>query len=353
MNRSTMLAAGTLLFAILFIWDPVYSQTESAKVNQAYRVMCYNVENLFDTFDDSTTRDEEFTPEGERHWTNHKFYDKLNKVYKIIMAVGAWEPPAIIGFCEIENRYVLEKLIYDTPLSKFDYQIIHYESPDRRGIDVGMIYRRELFEPFHQQAIAVTFADDMSYKTRDILYVKGLIGDSKIIHLFINHWPSRYGGYLATVSRRRQAANVLKHCTDSILNVNPNAAIIIMGDFNDDPEDESISKVIGAKAPGDTILKNSYYNLSLSPQNNWNFGTLKYRESWNHFDQLMVSGNLLNYTKDLFIDKTGMQIFHADFLLEADEKYLGLKPYRTFTGFKYNGGYSDHLPIYFDLIIAR
>ncbi len=353
MNKPTMLAGIQLLFAVLFALSPVYSQTESAKVNQAFRVMCYNVENLFDTFDDSTTRDEEFTPKGERHWTNHKFYDKLNKVYKVIMAVGTWEPPAIVGFCEIENRYVLEKLIYDTPLSKFDYQIIHYESPDHRGIDVGLIYRRGYFEPFHHQAIAVTFADDTSYKTRDILYVKGLIGDKEIVHIFINHWPSRYGGYLATVSRRKQAAEVLKHNTDSILNINPNASIVIIGDFNDDPEDESINITIGAKAPGDTIRNTSYYNLSHSLQDDWVYGTLKYRESWNHFDQLIVTGNLLKPESGIYLDKTGMQVFHASFLLETDEKYLGLKPYRTFTGFKYNGGYSDHLPIYFDLIIAE
>jgi hypothetical protein len=216
-----------------------------------------------------------------------------------------------------------------------------------------MIYRRELFEPFHHEAIPVTFADDTSYKTRDILYVKGLIGNREMVHVFFNHWPSRYGGYLATVNRRKRAAEILKHCTDSILGINPKAAIIIMGDFNDDPEDESISMIMAAMTPSNNIIGTSYYNLSLSYQDDWDFGTLKYRESWNHFDQLIVSGNLIKPKSDVYVDKSRMLIFHADFLLEADQKYLGLKPYRTFTGYKYNGGYSDHLPIYFDLLIAE
>lgn len=351
-----ILLSNGLWLLLFFVCLPFYrldAQNSLSNSGESFRVMFYNVENLFDPYDDSLKRDEEFTPYGERHWTNYKFYDKLNKIYKVIMAVGEWQPPAIVGLSELENRFVLEKLIWETPLKNFDYKIIHHESPDRRGIDVGLIYRTSMFEPFHDEAIPVIFADDTSYKTRDILYVKGLIGGRQMVHIFINHWPSRYGGYLSTVNRRNEAAAILKQKTDSILSLTPNASIIIMGDFNDGPEDESFAKVLEAKLPETTIVPQNYYNLTLLKQYDWNFGTLKYRESWDIFDQVVVSGNLLIDDADLQVKDKKAHIFHADFLLEKDNTYLGYKPFRTFTGFKYNGGYSDHLPVFIDLIITN
>jgi len=338
-----------VLFFVLLTLNGVFAQSKDTVQHETFRLMFYNLENLFDPYDDSLKRDEEFTPNGERHWTNHKFYDKINKIYKVIVAVGEWQPPAIVGICEIENRFVVETLINKTPLKNYGYQIVHYESPDRRGIDVGLIYRSSMFELFYSEAIPVTFTDDTAYKTRDILYAKGLIGGRQMVHIFINHWPSRYGGYLATVDRRNHAAAILKQKTDSLLAANPSAAIVIMGDFNDGPQDESFSKVLKAKYPDTEIFNQDYYNLTLAKQENWNYGSLKYRENWDIFDQIVVSGNLLNPKSALrVIDKKAV-IFHADFLLEDDNSFLGQKPFRTFTGFKYNGGYSDHLPVFFDL----
>ncbi|MEZ5083825.1 MAG: hypothetical protein R2750_10305 [Bacteroidales bacterium] len=138
--------------------------------------MFYNVENLFDTKDDSLTNDNEFLPESDRHWDNHKFYTKLNRIYKVIIGVGEWEPPAIVGLCEIENRYVLNKLVYDTPLKTFNYKIVHYESPDERGIDVAMIYRPDIFSVDTSVAINISFPFDPESRTRDILYVRGRLG---------------------------------------------------------------------------------------------------------------------------------------------------------------------------------
>ncbi len=345
-------ATVNVLFFLLLV--PIFgiAQNDIPEDTDSFRIMFYNVENLFDPYDDSLTRDEEFTPEGERYWTNYKFYDKLNKVYKVIMAVGGWEPPAIVGLCEIENRFVLEKLIDETPLKNFGYRIVHHESPDRRGIDVALLYRESCFEPFYDEAIKVTFADDTAYHTRDILYVKGLLGQREMLHIFINHWPSRYGGYLATVERRNTAAQILKTHTDSILSVNPETAIVIMGDFNDGPTDESISKVIGAGNPDEEIVLGRYYNITLADQDGWNHGTIKYRADWDIFDQVIVSGYLLNDESGVQVYLDRAVIFHEDFLLEEDDRYLGIKPYRTFTGFKYNGGYSDHLPVYIDLNTA-
>lgn len=349
--KITNIAVKILFF--VFLSATAHSQETEMKPADGFRIMFYNVENLFDPYDDSLKRDEEFTPEGERHWTNYKFYEKLNKVYKVIMAVGEWEPPAIVGLCEIENRFVLDQLINKTPLKNFGYRIIHHESPDRRGIDVALLYRKDFFEPFSDQAIPVIFPDDTTYKTRDILYVKGLVGQKEMVHIFINHWPSRYGGYLATVERRNTAAKTLKLHTDSLLALNPQSAIIIMGDFNDGPEDESFKKVLKAKPPDDPVLNTSLYNLTLAPRNNWNYGTLKYRENWDVFDQVVVSGGLLSGESRLRIHLDRAEIFHDAFLLEKDERYLGLKPFRTFTGFKYNGGFSDHLPVFIDLIPAE
>ena len=149
--------------------------------------MFYNVENLFDTRDDSLKIDEEFLPDSERHWDNHKMYQKINNIYRILMAIGEWKPPAIIGLCEIENRFVLNQLVYKTPLQNLDYKIIHYDSPDRRGIDVGLIYRSSVLQVDTSLTFPVVFAEDPDSKTRDILYVKGILGGVDTLHLFVNH----------------------------------------------------------------------------------------------------------------------------------------------------------------------
>lgn len=328
-----------------------YSQKEDAGNAPGFRVMFYNVENLFDTYDDSLKRDEEFLPDGERSWNNRKFYDKINKIYKVIMSVGEWNPPAIIGLSEVENRFVLEKLIHETPLKNFNYRIIHHESPDIRGIDVAILYRENFFDPFYDEAIKVQFEDDTTYKTRDILYVKGLVDGKEMVHIFVNHWPSRYGGYMPTIERRNHAANILKGKTDSLFSINPSTSILIMGDFNDSPTDESFTKVLQTQKPHDEISGNVLYNLMLANIDDWRYGTLKYRESWDIFDQLVVSGNLLQASSGLQVADKNAHIFHGSFILEEDKTYLGMKPFRTFTGFKYNGGFSDHLPVYLDLIL--
>lgn len=327
------------------------AQTGDPGDGTRYRIMFYNVENLFDPLIDSTNRDEEFTPGGERRWTNKRLYDKINKIYKVIMAVGEYDPPAIIGLSEIENLRVLQKLIYETPLKNYGYRIIHHESPDWRGIDVALLYRGDLFQPFADSAIALTFADDTSYRTRDILYVKGLAMGREMLHIFVNHWPSRYGGYMNTIARRNDAAALLLSQVDSLKTALASPAIILMGDFNDDPTDESFAKVLQAKKPEHPFNPDALYNLMLVPDPEWPFGSLKYRESWNHFDQLIVTGTLLADTLQSHVKQQRAHIFHADFLLEPDETYLGQKPYRTYLGFRYQGGYSDHLPVYLDLEI--
>ncbi len=349
--KQILLLIFTSLLIFLFGNRDVLSQDISGDNRGRGRIAFYNVENLFDVYDDSLTRDEEFIPEGPRHWDNRKFYSKINNIYKVIMALSESGPPAVVGLCETENRFVLEKLVYDTPLKNFNYRIIQFESPDRRGIDVALIYRYDFFDPIFSEAVPVLFPFDTASRTRDILYVKGVLLNTDTIHFFVNHWPSRYGGYLPTVPKRNFAAQVLKNKTDSILGINENAAILIMGDFNDSPHDESISKILSANDPAGPIFKNEMYSLMLSEQDGWPYGSLKYQQGWNKFDMMIVSGSLLDNSSMLQISENKAMIYHAEFLLEEDTKFLGQKPNRTYIGFKYHGGFSDHLPVYMDIYV--
>lgn len=325
----------------------ISAQTEtSSNSEDSLRIMFYNVENLFDPFDDSLTIDEEFTNEGSRHWTWYKFQDKLQKIYKTILAVGNPYPPAIIGLCEIENRFVLNQLVYETPFSKLDYRIVHEESPDRRGIDVALLFDPNRFELLYHEAIEVNFPFDPDITTRDILYVKGLIFNKDTIHLFVNHWPSRYGGQLISEPKRKYVADLLRMKSDSLFSALQSPTVIIMGDFNDEPEDESLRLHLRA---GSAHGSDSLVNLMLGNICGDMEGSHKFQAHWSTLDQFIVSRSLLSSKSKSSIRYCKCLIFNASFLLEKDEKYLGSKPFRTFVGFKYNGGFSDHLPIYMDL----
>jgi len=336
-----------VIFILYTFFSPICIHGQSNVLSQenAYKIMFYNVENLFDTHDDSLTNDEEFLPEGVRFWNNHKYYKKLNNIYKVVVSIGGWNPPAVIGLCEIENRKVLNDLVSNTPLVKFEYQIIHKESPDRRGIDVGMLYRPDLFDPISHKAIPINYPDQPDNKTRDILYVKGLAKNTDTLHVFINHWPSRWGGQLESEDRRIFVASVLKYNVDSIFNISQSAKIVIMGDFNDYPENTSLSQTLNARNNFDKINNINLYNLSANFKKQ-NIGSNKYEGEWGVLDQITVSGSLLNPEEKMFTSINDVHILNSDFLLEPDEAYFGFKPKRTFSGYSYIGGFSDHLPTY-------
>jgi hypothetical protein len=310
--------------------------------DESVRIMFWNVENLFDPFDDSLTLDDEFTSRGDHNWTWERFNQKINHVYKVIMSSG-WEPPDIIGLCEVENRWVLERLTGITPFSKFEYRIIHQNSPDLRGIDVAMLYQPDSFIPIEITFIPVRGLKKDDDPTRDILFVKGILRSQDTVNIFVNHWPSRYGGQIETRNKRMAAASVLKHRNDSLFIAESASKIIIMGDFNDEPWDESISEILEVKLTGDEIIKNHLYSL-IPPFKKSISGTLKFEGRWYLFDQFMISGGLL---KEISSYETA--IISHDFLLEPDEAYTGQKPFRTYNGFIYRGGYSDHLPVLLEL----
>ncbi len=316
---------------------------------ESFRIMFYNVENYFDTEDDTTKRDHEFLPEGTRRWTSYRFYDKRNKIAKVIAAVGEWEFPAIVGICEIENRSVLKTLVKYSPLKKANYRIIHKESPDKRGIDVGLLYLKEKFKPYNYRAIEIQFPFNLDRKTRDILYVGGITSTKDTLHVFVNHWPSRWGGQLESEPSRLYVASVLRGAVDSLFAINKNANIVIMGDLNDYPDNKSLTDVLDAKGNYDTIVPNELYNLSVYLQENQDIGTHKHGTIWGVLDQVIVSGAMLQPTAQLRTSPQDFHIYRNDFLLEQDEQNIGIKPFRTYSGFRYLGGYSDHLPIYLNL----
>lgn len=333
----------------------VFYNSISAQVvgtSKRYRAMFYNVENLFDSFDDSLTKDEEFTPMGARHWTWEKMNSKINGIYKTIVALGEWEPPIFVGLCEVENGYMLYRLTHETPLLKFDYGIVHRESPDPRGIDVGLLYRKDLFDLQESRFFGVVFPDDPNRKTREILYAKGIIGGIDTIHVFINHWPSKFGGELESNAGRFAAANTLKQKVDSIRIFYPDARILIMGDFNDEPE--STPMVDGLKVCLNINDKCPSGLVSISAiLRSKGEGSYKYQGVWGMIDQLIVSESLLDQKRKIFTSPENASVFKAIFLLEPDDAYIGEKPFRTFVGFKYHGGFSDHLPVYIDLISGK
>ncbi len=350
MRRRMLTFKITIICVTCSVW--LHAQTTQDIPSEASaRLMFYNAENLFDVRDDSLTHDEEFLPQGTRYWTYSKLNQKLNHLYKTIVAVGEWQPPAVVGLCEIENRYVLQRLVEDTPLQQLHYQIIHKDSPDKRGIDVALLYREADFLPVAYEAIRINFPDQPYKTTRDVLYVKGVLLDMDTVHLFVNHWPSRRGGQQASAPNRNFVASIVKQKTDSIFSVNPNANIIIMGDFNDGPEDASLATYLNAKPKLHDIMSNQLYNMMRAGNSGEEgvYGTLKYQGQWDLFDQFIVSGALLQKKYTLQIPGKRAKIFTADFLLQEDKTYLGKKPFRTYAGFKYQNGFSDHLPVFIEI----
>ncbi|GAB4318890.1 MAG: endonuclease [Bacteroidales bacterium] len=313
-----------------------------------YRVVFYNVENLWDTFDDPEKQDEEFLPEGERRWNDTKMYRKLENIAKVIIGAGGWEPPVAVGLCEVENRYVLDQLTGRTALSRIGYSVIHFESPDKRGIDVALLYRPGLFKPDTAFPVRITFPFDSGSFTRDILYVKGRVAGSPTIHIFVNHWPSRYGGYMETRPKRAVAAQTLRHMTDSLLSVDSLCRILIMGDLNDTPQDESVAAILGVKPWPDFSANNLTGLISAGT----GFpGTIRSGAGWMVFDQIIISKGLADTTSLFYADPSSAMIYHEEFLLQPDERFGGVKPFRTYSGFRYLGGFSDHLPVMVDLIL--
>lgn len=318
---------------LIFCFSTAHSQS-------TFRIMFYNVENYFDTVDDPDKNDNDFLPQGKRHWTYQKLEEKRNSIAKVITAVGEGAPVAIVGMCEVENDYVLNSLVKYSPLKKCGYKFVHYESADKRGIDTALLYDPKQFSPISSKPLRKEFKDGKL--TRDVLYVSGITSFNDTLHLFVCHTPSRLGGKNKTEHYRVGVMSMVREHCDSIFSINPNAKIIIMGDFNDSPMDKSISLALGTKLLTEPYEVTALYNMFHQFVGNPFIGTHKYQSQWSVLDQIIVSGNLLVSGK---VNARSAYIFRAPFLLEEDKRNMNVRPKRTYNGMRYQGGYSDHLPV--------
>lgn len=311
------------------------------KKEDVYSIGFYNLENLFDTIDDPNTLDDDFTPKGMKKWSNKRYKKKLYKLAKTISEVGNESTinfPVLMGVAEVENERVMQDLIDAEPLRDVNYGFVHYDSPDERGIDTALIYHKDFFEVLYSEPITLIIIEDNGVRdtTRDILYVKGKL-NGELIHVFVNHWPSRRDGSGETNFKRIKAAGTIREYMTKLEleEVSPN--YIVMGDFNDGPNSESIKALMQSER-----LYNPMEKL-LTPER----GSANYKKSWMLFDQIMVSHNFLNYEKGTH-SFAHANIFDESYLTEFKGKYKGT-PYRTYAGKKYIGGYSDHFPVYIQL----
>ncbi|MDP4277974.1 MAG: endonuclease [Bacteroidota bacterium] len=323
------------------------------------RVLFYNVDNYFDCDNDSLTADEEYLPGGLRGWTPARFWKKTGQIARVLAMAGSAPPdatianpdgdesarrygfPSLVGLAEIENEGCLRRLIRSSPLKNAGYEWIHYESPDVRGVDVALLYNPYVFTLVSSKPVAVTFPEEPARKTRDVLYACFEVYGRQSLHVFVCHFPSRLGGEAETNVLRCRVAGVIKGMTDSLLSLSAETNVLIMGDFNDYPESQSLTQVLGAGPPG-SVSGLRLYNLMYPLTGNPEIGTYKHEGTWNILDQLIVSGALL-------CKSDHARIFRPPFLLTNDDRWFGVKPFRTYNGMIYQGGYSDHLPVFADL----
>ncbi|MCG8183383.1 endonuclease/exonuclease/phosphatase family protein [Tenacibaculum piscium] len=348
----------------IFLWLLVscmicvsFSECFSQSAQKKYKIRTvgfYNLENLFDTVNDIEKNDEA-SPIMEIKGDKQQIYwDKIDKLGDVILQLGAEKTktsPAILGVAEVENRKVLEDLVASKNLKDKNYDIIHFDSPDKRGIDVGLLYQKRYFKPIHYQAFNPgIYRDGRKVHTRDILWVAGYL-DDELIHILVNHWPSRRGGEAKSRPLREKAAYKVTQIIEKIRVDTPKAKILIMGDFNDDPINSSLKNVLKTVSKKKLLQENDLYN----PYENMfrrGFNTLGYRDNINLFDQIIISSELVAFDKKNDFSTFKMfkaGIFNKRFLTEKKGRYKGY-PFRSFSYGKYTGGYSDHYPVYLYLI---
>tara|TARA_R110002126_G_scaffold291790_1_gene458451 strand:- start:32210 stop:33187 length:978 start_codon:yes stop_codon:yes gene_type:complete len=299
----------------------------------------YNVENLFDTIDDPNTADDDFTPTGKKKWTYKRYSVKIKKLGSVISQLGlnkSTNSPAIVGLVEVENAKVVSDLANSSYLRKHHYGFVHHESPDERGIDVALLYNKVVFELLDSTTYPVYLEDDEGARdyTRDILKVSGNL-HGELVHILVNHWSSRREGALETEPKRIAAAETVREIVEVIRNNEFDPKIIIMGDFNDDPTSKSVQ---------DYLVKDDFYNPMKKMLDREKKGSLTYNGKWNLFDQIIFSKNFLEEKEGKLYFKHA-EVFNKDWMKINRGKYKG-SPFRTYIGKWYQGGFSDHFPVY-------
>lgn len=340
MNRKSILVF--LFFAISLT---VYAQTKP------YKIVFYNLENFFDTVNDPEVLDDEFTPEGPKKWTQDKYDKKLHNMERVFFDIAAINKdyPVVIGVSEVENRNVLEDIVAAPKLAPANYRIVHHDSPEARGVDVAFFYRADVFKLEGEKAIRTIIPSLPNFKTRDILTMWGKI-DGEDFLFMVGHWPSRLGGKEASEYKHIAVGEQMRSIADSVKQIRPDVKVVLMGDFNDDPTDPSITQGLGAKLKVKELQKGDYY-APYASMLKAGYGTLAYGDAWNIFDNIVVTENLVNDTTDkLKIQKApGSKfygnIFKRHYMVQKEGQYKGY-PLRTYVGNNFQGGYSDHFPVY-------
>ena len=340
------------LTTYIFIITALLTLPTHAQNDKQYKVGCiafYNIENLFDTINQPGVIDEEFLPESTIQWNTKKYFEKLDRISEVISKIGTDltpDGPAIIGLSEIENRIVLDDLVAQEHLRRQNYQIVHYDGPDLRGVDCALLYNPKYFTVTNSESKRLIIPGMEMFFTRDQLVVSGMF-DGEMMHFIVNHWPSRRSGQKKSEPLRMAAAQLTRSIVDSLLALDPNAKVIVMGDMNDDPKDKAIRKGLNTVGVVKKIKPGTLFNPmeSLYRQG---IGSLAYRDSWTLFDQIILTPALIGDDKSTYtFYRAG--VFNKPWLIQKEGAFKGY-PWRTFAGGVYLGGYSDHFPVYIYLI---
>lgn len=323
---------------------------QKKKKNNVISIGFYNLENLFDTINDiGLENSEEFTPQGANKWTAERYQEKLKNMAYAISQIAVDETPdgvALLGLSEMENRRVLEDLIKQKTIGERNYQIVHFESSDARGIDVALIYQPKYFKVTESKVYPLRMAEDTSWRTRDQLVVSGLL-DGEKMNVIVNHWPSRSGGATESEPKRIAAGDLCRHIVDSLLHLDKNAKILVLGDLNDNPDNPSIVEHLRAKGDRSRLEEGDLFN-PMYDMYKTGIGSLEYKKIWDLFDQIVISQSLLGKGKSNY-KFDNAYVFNKDFLKQKEGDYEGY-PFRTFAGRNYMNGYSDHFPVFVNLV---
>ncbi|HAQ65870.1 MAG TPA: endonuclease [Bacteroidales bacterium] len=347
MKYKSFLSLKSIFILTTLVFITITNDISAQKVRVA-TIGFYNLENLFDTINQADVNDDEFTPTGANQYTPERYLHKISQLSDVISQIGRDVDPKglmLLGVSEIENRSVLEDLVNTAKLKPMNLGIVHFDGPDRRGVDVGLLYRSDLFKVLNARSVRLHVNEDTAFRTRDQLVVTGMF-DNETIHVIVNHWPSRSGGEEKSAPKRYAAASLTRHIADSLYKLNPEAKIIIMGDLNDDPVNLSVTEHLGAVGKTGKLEKQGLFNPMWKMYKE-GIGSLAYRDTWNLFDQIIVSEPLVN-------DRSGYRflrahVFNRPFLLQKEGSFKGY-PWRTYVGKDFKGGYSDHLPTYIILV---
>ena len=324
------------MFPFFVFWVKPMTMADKGSFKQRYTIAFYNLENFFDTHDDPTKLDDDFTPKGPKKWTEKRFKKKRKKLAKVISEIGLEHsayPPVLVGVAEVENSKVLESLLDDKALEDIDYGFVHFDSQDERGIDTALLYHKKHFKVDSAETVEVVVENESGERdwTRDILYVQGRLNGEEV-QVFVNHWPSRRdGAELSSPKRERAAQTILQKIKTSD---NGGDNCIIMGDFNDDPNSKSIKM----------LMDSGHFINPMKKLLSWDKGSANYKGKWSLFDQVIISHTFLNHEPNTHMFKKA-GIFSPKLVKEWKGKYKG-NPFRTYVGKKYLGGYSDHFPVY-------